>query len=110
MFKLDLHTRNIFLAGFITWCVTFGGAWITYTNAITELQTNQATLMKNESKLEVAVNNLAEKVSENTTDGAVTTSVLISLNATLAKIDGSLDTIVNETTKNSVRLDNLERE
>lgn len=108
MLKIDVHTKGVFLAGFLTWVITFSGAWITYTNAITRLETNQQILIQEKHDAKQELKMLADKVSENTRNGAVTNSVLMRLNDTLTKIDGSLDTIVNDTAKHSVRIKALE--
>jgi len=109
MFKCDIHTKGVFLAGFITWCITFGGSWITYSNTITELKVNQKLLLEERTLMVGTINVLADKVAKNAEHSAVTTSVLNRLNGTLTKIGDSLDIIVNETTKNSIRLDNFEK-
>jgi hypothetical protein len=106
MFK-DSQTKAIIVTCLITWLVSFGSAWIAYTNTITEMKTNQIMIINDNKVLHNKLSIIEEKVEKNTREGAVTNSVINRLNVTLTKIDTSLDKIVRVTTVNTVRLDAL---
>ena len=108
MIKIDAHTKGVFIAGLLAWILTIGGSWITFTNTVTKLETNQKTILTENENFKTELRLISEHVAENTTHVAVTTSVLNRLNNTLSKIDSSLNVIVNETTRNSARLDAIE--
>ena len=108
MFDFDNQAKGVIITCLLTWCISFTSAWVAYTNTITELKTNQITLIQNNKDLNESLKKLVEKVAENTRDGAVTNSVLNRLNSTLVKIDGSLDKIVQTSAINTTRISALE--
>jgi hypothetical protein len=107
MFNKDGQTKAIIATCLVTWLISFGSAWMAYSNTITEMKTNQMMLIEDNKTLHNKLNIIEEKVEKNTREGAVTNSVINRLNLTLTKIDTSLDKIVRVTTVNTVRLDAL---
>jgi ABC-type multidrug transport system fused ATPase/permease subunit len=109
MIKLDNQTKVLFFTCLIGWGITFGTAWNTFSNTVVSLETNQQMLTENTKDLTESLISLSKQVYLNSTNAAVSNSLINRLDVTLNKLDSTLDNIVKETTINSIRLDTLER-
>jgi hypothetical protein len=85
----------------LTCLLVVAASLITHTNDVSDLKTNYKTLNAHQLQINGDIADVSSAL-------AITTQVLERLNNTLTKIDISLDVIVNETKKNSDRLDALE--